>query len=125
VIAPPDEQARQIQQDVGVQMREQDIDGARIGVALQRTQHSAAEVEHHRYRVGLGQQISDAGESGPTTLPEQPSTVIRTPLACHVHPRRDESITAFGDKFHLCQQRDKQVAPRRRRHSRQRRADVV
>ena len=83
MVAPPHEQAGQIQAVVGVQVRQQDLHFAGIGVALQRSQDAAAEVDHQRAAPGALSRYPDAGESGPTTLPEQPSTVIRTVTTCH------------------------------------------
>ena len=51
VVAPPDEQSRQVQAVIGVQVRQQDVHFAGIRVALQRTEYSAAEIDHQRGRV--------------------------------------------------------------------------
>ena len=58
VIAPPHEQAGQIQAVVGVQMREQDMHGVGVGVALQRAKHSAAEIDDQRRGVRGGEQVA-------------------------------------------------------------------
>ncbi len=58
VIAPPHEQAGQVQAVVGMQMREQHMHRVGVGMALQRAEHSAAEVDDQRRRVGRGQQIA-------------------------------------------------------------------
>ena len=58
VIAPPHEQAGQVEAVVGVQVREQDMHRVGVGMALQRAQHSAAEIDDQRRRVRCGQQIT-------------------------------------------------------------------
>ncbi|GAA3526466.1 hypothetical protein GCM10023077_00300 [Mycolicibacterium helvum] len=42
---------------VGMQMRQQNVNVVWVGVALQRTQHAAAEIENKRWRVGCSQQV--------------------------------------------------------------------
>ena len=45
VVAPPHEQAGQIEAVVGVQMRQQHVHRVGVGVALQRAEHTTTEVE--------------------------------------------------------------------------------
>ena len=52
------QQAGKIEAVVGVQMRQQDVHRVRIGMALQRTEHASAEIEHQRRRVGRGDEVS-------------------------------------------------------------------
>ena len=70
--------ARQIQTVVGVQMRQQDVHLVGIGVALQSAEDTAPKSSTSGGVSGAVSKYPDAGESGPTTLPEQPRMVIRT-----------------------------------------------
>ena len=51
MVAAPHEPTRQVQAVVCVEMREQNIDGARIGVTLKGTEHATAEVDGERRSV--------------------------------------------------------------------------
>ena len=42
---------------VGVQVRQQDMHRVGVGVALQRAEHTAAEIDDQRRRVGCGQEV--------------------------------------------------------------------
>ena len=57
MVAPPDEQAGKIEAVVGMQVRQQYVHRVGVGVALQRTEHAAAEVDDQWRGVGRGQQI--------------------------------------------------------------------
>jgi hypothetical protein len=58
VVATPDEQPRQIKAMIGVQMGQQDVHLVGVGVALQRPEHAAAEVDDQWRGVGGGQQVA-------------------------------------------------------------------
>ncbi len=58
VVAPPHEQAGQVEAVVGMQVREQHVHRVGIGVTLQRAEHSAPEIDDQRRRVGGGKQGS-------------------------------------------------------------------
>ena len=57
MVAPPDEQAGQVEAMVGVQVRQQDVHRVRIGVALKRTEHTTPEIDDQRRGVGRGQEV--------------------------------------------------------------------
>lgn len=79
VVAPPHEKPGEIEAVIGMQMRQQHVHGVGVGRGSKGSEHTTTEVEYQRWGVRRGDQISGRGaESGPTTLPEQPSMVIRT-----------------------------------------------
>src|SRR6516225_1923576 len=61
MVAAPHEQARQIEAMVGVQMRQQHVDRTGVGVPLQRTQHTATEVDYQRRGIRRPKQIARCG----------------------------------------------------------------
>ena len=58
VVAPPHEQAGQVQTVVGVQVREQHMDRVGVGVTLQRAKHSTPEIDDQRRSVRGGKQVA-------------------------------------------------------------------
>jgi hypothetical protein len=58
VITPPDEEAGKIEAMVRVEVRKEDADRPWVGMPLQGTKHSAAEVDHQRWCIGCGHQIA-------------------------------------------------------------------
>jgi hypothetical protein len=57
MVAAPDEQPGQIQAVVSVQMREKDAHGSGVGVPLQRSKHSATEVDGEWWGVRRGDEV--------------------------------------------------------------------
>ena len=83
MIAPPHEQAGQVQAMIGMQMREQLMYRVRVGMALHAPSTPPPKSMTPVVCQAPSARVAEAGDSGPTTLPEQPSTVIRTLTACH------------------------------------------
>ncbi len=57
MVTTPDEQAGKVEAMVGVKMRQQNMHRVGVCMALQRTKHSAAEIDDKGGRVGCAQQI--------------------------------------------------------------------
>ena len=95
VVATPDEQPGQVQAVVGMQMGEQDLHITRIRVPLQAPNTPPPKSITSGGVSGALRRYPDAGESGPTTLPEQPSTVIRTVTSLPCPISQVPNITAF------------------------------
>ena len=58
MIAPPDEQAGQVEAVVGVQVREQHMHRVGVGVTLQGAKHSTAEIDAQRRGVRGGKEVA-------------------------------------------------------------------
>jgi hypothetical protein len=57
MVSPPDEQAREVQTMVGVEVRQQNMNSIGIRMTLKCAEYSAAEIDHQRRGVGRTQKI--------------------------------------------------------------------
>ena len=98
MVAPPNEQPGQVEAMVGVQVRQQDVHRVGVGVALQRAEHAASEIDDQRQGVGRGQQVP--GRWRITQIKAQqlaPRIVI---LSMYADPENVQQARAVGaDEF--------------------------